>query len=67
MCFAQKRKQGGDILCHIGAGGSGDSDDETTTTKTVVINGVNYLETTNEENGVTSVQRTVIDGVGQEQ
>ena len=49
------------------AGGGGDSDDETTTTtKTVVINGVTYLETTTVENGVTSVQRTEISGVGQE-
>ena len=48
-------------------GGGGDSDDETTTTKTVVINGVTYLETTTVENGVTSVQRTAISGVGEEQ
>lgn len=49
------------------AGGSGDSDDETTTTtKTVVINGITYLETTTVENGVTSVQRTAISGVGEE-
>lgn len=47
-------------------GGGGDSDDETTTTKTVVINGVTYLETTTVENGVTSVQRTAISGVGEE-
>ena len=45
-------------------GGGGDSDDETTTTKTVVINGVTYLETTTVENGVKSVQRTAISGVG---
>lgn len=50
-----------------GAGGGGDSDDDsTTTTKTVVINGITYLETTTVENGVTSVQRTVISGVGEE-
>ena len=49
------------------AGGGGDSDDETTTTtKTVVVNGVTYLETTTVENGVTSVQRTKISGVGEE-
>lgn len=47
-------------------GGGGDSDDETTTTKTVVINGVTYLETTTVENGVTSVQKTAISGVGEE-
>lgn len=47
-------------------GGGGDSDDETTTTKTVVINGVTYLETTTVENGVKSVQRTAISGVGEE-
>lgn len=47
-------------------GGGGDSDDETTTTKIVVINGVTYLETTTVENGVTSVQRTAISGVGEE-
>lgn len=50
-----------------GAGGGGESEDETTTTtKTVVINGVTYLETTTVENGVTSVQRTQIGGVSQE-
>ena len=52
-----------------GAAGSagGDSDDETTTTtKTVVVNGITYLETTTVENGVTSVQRTKISGVGEE-
>lgn len=49
------------------AGGGGDSDDETTTTtKTVVVNGITYLETTTVENGVTSVQRTKISGVGEE-
>lgn len=47
-------------------GGGGDSDDETTITKTVVINGVTYLETTTVENGVKSVQRTAISGVGEE-
>lgn len=47
-------------------GGGRDSDDETTTTKTVVINGVTYLETTTVENGVKSVQRTAISGVGEE-
>lgn len=47
-------------------GGGGDSDDETTTTKTVVINGVTYLDTTTVENGVKSVQRTAISGVGEE-
>ena len=46
-----------------GAGGGGESEDETTTTtKTVVLNGVTYLETTTVENGVTSVQRTAISG-----
>ena len=47
-------------------GGGGDSDDETTITKTVVINGVTYLETTTVENSVKSVQRTAISGVGEE-
>lgn len=52
-----------------GAAGSAgeDSDDETTTTtKTVVVNGITYLETTTVEKGVTSVQRTKISGVGEE-
>ena len=49
-----------------GTGAAGDSDDETTITKTVVINGVTYLETTTVENGVKSVQRTAISGVGEE-
>ena len=50
-----------------GTGGGGASDDETTTTtKTVVINGITYLETTTVENGVTSVQRTAISGAGEE-
>lgn len=51
-----------------GAGGDGESEDETTTTtKTVVLNGVTYLETTNVENSVTSVQRTAISGTSTEE
>lgn len=47
-----------------GAGGSSESENETTT-KTVVINGVTYLETTTVENGVTSVQRTAVSGASE--
>ncbi|MCR5468204.1 MAG: hypothetical protein K6F37_04510, partial [Lachnospiraceae bacterium] len=42
-----------------GGGGGGESDEETTT-KIVTINGVQYLEITTTENGVTTTTRTVL-------
>lgn len=52
-----------------GAGGGSGSDSESedeTTTKVVVINGVRYLETTTVQDGVETVQRTVLSGQNQQ-
>lgn len=57
-----RQNETGDGVSKASSGGGGSEEDESSVkTKTVIVDGVTYLETTTTDNGVEKVTRTVLD------